>query len=673
MKVKNLSLNARMTLTINGVILVALTALIFLQVRQSYRSANEQAFKNGQEMAYRYANQVDAVLNGARLTADTMGQALEGMKLGWVDDRSLYNSLLSQVLRANTNYLAAWSVWEPDALDGKDKNFAGKSGHDQTGRFIPLWVHAGNDVQLDKLVDYTTPGAGDFYLLARNSDRETLLEPRHFNYSGQNSQVITVASPVHYNGSVVGVVGIDVPCEEIQKLVETIRPYGTGYASLITATGRFVANADREKIGTTLDDSATSQQVKQAVATGQVFADIVPASGSSEDVYKVVVPVPVGNTQARWSLAVNLPMTKILADARAAMYRAVLFGVVTLLVMMAVVIWLSRSIALPLKRIADDLHAAASLVEHASQQMQASSQALANGSQEQAASLEQTSASLNEMSAMTKQNAEDTLKANGLAKQAREAADKGADDIHAMNTAMAAIKTSSDDIAKIIKTIDEIAFQTNILALNAAVEAARAGEAGMGFAVVADEVRNLAQRSAQAARETSAKIEGAIARTAQGVQINDQVAATLNGIVAKAREVDELVARVSSASDEQIRGITQINSAVAQMDHVTQGNATSAEQSAAAAQELNAQAALMKQAVDQLTHLVGDVDKTTASPSSHTNGASNGHSAFSKKPLNHAPAVPFNGNGNGHRTLTKKSELTDRRREIPLDGDFKDF
>ena len=124
---KHLSLNARMTLTINGVILVALTVLIFLQVRQSYHSAREQAFKNGQETAYRYANQVEAALNGARLTADTMEQALEGMKLAWVDDRSLYNSLLSQVLRANTNFLAAWSVWEPDALDGKDKNFAGKS------------------------------------------------------------------------------------------------------------------------------------------------------------------------------------------------------------------------------------------------------------------------------------------------------------------------------------------------------------------------------------------------------------------------------------------------------------------------------------------------------------------------------------------------------------------
>ena len=131
------------------------------------------------------------------------------------------------------------------------------------------------------------------------------------------------------------------------------------------------------------------------------------------------------------------------------------------------------------------------------------------------------------MSTMTKRNAENAQKANDLAKQARTAADKGAGDMQAMTAAMEAIKVSSDDIAKIIKTIDEIAFQTNILALNAAVEAARAGEAGMGFAVVADEVRNLAQRSAQAAKETAAKIEGAIAKTAQGVEISGKVAKTL--------------------------------------------------------------------------------------------------------------------------------------------------
>ena len=206
---------------------------------------------------------------------------------------------------------------------------------------------------------------------------------------------------------------------------------------------------------------------------------------------------------------------------------------------------------------------------------------------------------------MTKRNSEHARQANELAKEAREAADKGVGDMQTMAAAMDAIKVSSDDIAKIIKTIDEIAFQTNILALNAAVEAARAGEAGMGFAVVADEVRNLAQRSAQAAKETAGKIEGAITKTGQGVEISAKVAAALTEIVSKVRQVDDLVTEVSGASREQTEGITQINTAVSQMDRVTQSNAATAEESAAAAEELNAQAEVMKQSVAELLQLVG--------------------------------------------------------------------
>lgn len=268
-------------------------------------------------------------------------------------------------------------------------------------------------------------------------------------------------------------------------------------------------------------------------------------------------------------------------------------------------IYLTRTLNRQLLRLAGALNSNSTEVATAANQVSQASQTLAEGSSEQAASIEETSASLEELSSMTRRNAENAQKANDIARQARAFADNGVGDMEAMNVAMGAIKASSDDIAKIIKTIDEIAFQTNILALNAAVEAARAGEAGMGFAVVADEVRNLAQRSALAAKETAAKIEGAISKSAQGVQISGKVAQTLNDIVSKARQVDELAAEVAGASREQTQGITQINSAVGQMDSVTQRNAASAEESAAAAQELNAQALVMKHSVNDLLKLVG--------------------------------------------------------------------
>ena len=201
-----------------------------------------------------------------------------------------------------------------------------------------------------------------------------------------------------------------------------------------------------------------------------------------------------------------------------------------------------------------------------------------------------------------------------LSGETRAAADAGNTDMIEMRQAMEAIKTSSNDIAKIIKTIDEIAFQTNILALNAAVEAARAGEAGAGFAVVADEVRALAQRSANSAKETASKIEVAIHNGDHGARASAKVAQSLDIIMAKARKVDELVAEIASASSEQNQGISQINTAVSQMDQVTQSNAANAEETAAAAEELTAQSVSLKETVGLLRLLVGGGDHALASP-----------------------------------------------------------
>ena len=323
-----------------------------------------------------------------------------------------------------------------------------------------------------------------------------------------------------------------------------------------------------------------------------------------------------------------------------------------------------------LNRTAASLSEGAGQVSSAAGQVTSSSQSLAQGASEQAASVEETSASLEETASMTKRNAENAQKANELAKQARSAAERGVHDMQSMSSAMNTIKNSSDEVAKIIKTIDEIAFQTNILALNAAVEAARAGEAGMGFAVVAEEVRNLAQRSAQAARETATKIEGALSSTAQGVQINGMVGEVLNEIATKVRQVDDLVSEVASASKEQTTGITQINTAVSQMDKITQSNAANAEECAAAAEQLNAQAAAMKHAVGDLTLLVSGNDgittdrlPTRAPLSVPGNGVaksfSNGKApAFSKRQAKPSPAP----------TLKNKARM-----EIPLEGEFKDF
>ena len=313
---------------------------------------------------------------------------------------------------------------------------------------------------------------------------------------------------------------------------------------------------------------------------------------------------------------------------------AILSGLAMVVALVQVV---TRPITRHLSQVANVLNASSAQVKVGSAQLTAASQSLAEGASDQAASLEETSSSLEEMSSMTRRNAETAGKVKELGSDARQAGDAGVEDMTALVSAMDAIKTSSSDIAKIIKTIDEIAFQTNILALNAAVEAARAGEAGAGFAVVADEVRNLAQRCAQAAKETAGKIEDAVQKSARGADISAKVAKSLEEIVAKARQVDQLSGEVAVASQEQSQGIAQLNTAVTQMDKVTQTNAATAEESAAVAQELTAQAEALKDAVSDLMRLVdgqgGQAGASASLVSASRLPGAKGKSATTRKPI----------------------------------------
>jgi len=504
---------------------------------------------------------------------------------------------------------------------------------------------------------------------------------------GQDSLVIGFSSPIKdVQGKIIGVWNNRAVFSLVEEIFasayQDLKSQGLASAelTLLDSTGRVLIDYDPQRLGgNTIVQHDPNILFRVNLADKGIEAAkqlVAGRSGGGRSLHArkniwqttgyTVSRGALGYSGLKWGVLVRVDEKESFAATRSIWQKTMwVLGLAAAGLFM--VAWiLGRSLSGPIMAGIESVREIGNQVASAADQVSACSQSLAEGASQQAASLQETSASLEEVSSMTKRNAENAQTAKELANQTRTAADSGATDMEAMHQAMGTIKISSDNIAKIIKTIDEIAFQTNILALNAAVEAARAGEAGMGFAVVADEVRNLAQRSAQAARETAEKIEDSIGKSRHGVQLSAKVSADLQEIVAKAHQVDELLGQIAHASQEQSQGISQVNTAVTQMDKVTQGTAASAEEGAGAAEELNSQAAVLKEAVADLSQLVGGTraqdNASTAIQAPASKPPRPG------KPESDARPAPYQHDGQSRRSQPKWS-----KEAIPMNGDFRDF
>ncbi len=755
-KLKNMKIGTKLVLTCASILTVIMVIAFSVMISVTSKASTQSALNSMTSLAQSDAGTIKALLEKPLNTARIIAQSMQNyQEIDNLDRRSYYNGIMRSVLEANEDILGIWTCWEPNALDGLDRQSKNDAGSDQTGRFIPYWHRFSGEITHDSLVDYEKEGIGDYYLLARDSENETILPPYEYEIDGEMVLLTTISVPIKdSNGKVVGVAGVDIALSNLQNIAFDNGGFRSAETFVLSNNGAYVINPYQDAAGTLFTDAdpARTAAVLSAIAAGTFYQDEGISKSTGNEVNSVFVPIYIGNTTTPWSVAVELENSEIMAATRQMtiimvliMSALLIFTIAALLLIVRItinkpiretadfakalasgsldetvviksldeigqlksildnevrsafknieraqvvsekqriysyeqvdklVVNLERlangelfcdmivtegdedtkdiyqlyanisdnmhrsvdaingyiadisrvlgelsngnlnvsigseykgdfirlkdsinGIVVSLNEVLGEINAAADQVAAGTMHVSGGSQEISQGATEQASAIEQLTATVTKIAEQTRQNALSANQANEISVSAKDSALEGNEQMKALLQAMQDIHGAASSINKIIKVIDDIAFQTNILALNAAVEAAHAGAHGRGFAVVAEEVRNLAAKSAGAAQETKDLIQGSIKMTENGTRIADQSAAALDNIVQRVGKTVDLVSEIALASNQQATAITEINRGIEQMSQVVQANSATAEEAAAASEELSGQADLLK-------------------------------------------------------------------------------
>ena len=632
------------SLSLNGKICAAATALVVLSLAvtatvtgiRSSASAEAAAMNlartSAREVAgtlqARIATNLSAVINLSAAMRSTRGanQTLA---------RDQINEMVKATLAGSDDLIGAAVTWEPNALDGKDAEFAGKQPlYDASGRFMPYWTRTpSGTLHVEPIVFDSAPGANDWYDIPKRSGKVFFTEPYIYPVDGKPTLMASLVSPIMIGGQFKGTASADFMLTRLGKILAELKVIEGGKLTLISSGGLYASHPVAEKLGKKADDlpPAALERIRQ----GQTYE-----YEDDQGTVHLLQPLFIHAETAPWSVQLTFPKRVATAPARELLLYTLIVSLVCAVATAFILITVVFSLTEPLRKLGErmtalaggdadlsvklevsgndelavigtgfnqfvgNIHdvllqvsASAENVERGSSEISHGNSDLSARTEQQASALEETAASVEELTSTVKENADNARQANQLADSASAVAQRSGAVVAQVVATMASINESSSKIVDIISVIDGIAFQTNILALNAAVEAARAGEQGRGFAVVASEVRSLAQRSAAAAKEIKVLIDDSVGKVADGSRLVDEAGSTMDEVVASVRRVTEIMSEITVATAEQSQGITQVNQAITEMDGVTQQNAALVEQAAAAAESLKEQAATLAQAV----------------------------------------------------------------------------
>lgn len=636
-----MKLRTRMLVVILGSITIFLASMMtYISIttkEEALDSARTLAMTTSEKIGTLVQAELDDVMNSAR----TLAVSLVGMKETDITNRAAVNEILRRNLEANPSWKGLWTLWEPDAFDGQDADYINKLGSDYSGRLMSYWARTDSGLEHTPIEDYEQEGEGDFYLLAKNSGKEIIMDPYVFKVGNEDVMMTSLVVPIIDNGKTVGVVGVDISLAHLQSVMDQFKLFDTGYAHIYSNTGVIVTSPEDGLMGQTMGKAYPGETVPlilDAIREGKVYVEEDP------DLYKLYTPIKTGLTETPWSAAIIIPMKEITANSEAMTRSVIVAGVVTLLAMGAVVILLTSSIVKPLgssvaigefmskgdftqkvpaaylrrsdeigtlsrvfaqllesmKEMIGKVNMNAASVAAASQQLSAGAEELAVGSSNQAESVQTVSELFQEWSNAINSVASDASAASELVNQTSGIASEGSgivqQSVEGMNRVrehVTRLEADSQRIGEIIEVIDDIAKQTNLLALNATIEAARAGDQGRGFAVVADEVRKLAERSGGATKQIADIIKGMQKNTADsveavqhGVVYTEKAGEAFAHITSMVNESAGKVMDIAAASEEQAAQAAEVATAIETISSSTEETAATSEESAATAQSL---------------------------------------------------------------------------------------
>ncbi len=357
----DLKLRTKLLLSIGSVAFIAFAITIGYISNSFSKLAEKEALDKAKEVTYRYGNKVEAEIGVAMDAARTLAQSFQGMKRQGVPPRDMLDGVLKNVLLDNPRFLAVWTCWEPDALDGLDLDFAHSVGHDETGRFVPYWHRLKGDIEVEPLKDYAVKGKGDYYLVPRDSGEETIFDPQPFTVDDKQNLKTVLVTPIKFKDKVVGAVGVEVPLATFNPMVKSIKLFKDGYGFLVANNGVLAAHGTQHNLmGRTLASFDFKADTINAVKRGVEKTLHLVSAVTKKKTFYTFVPITIGNAKAKWSLGTNVPLDNILEEAIRVRNNTIYIGLFAVLLLFIMVYFLAGTVSKPVTQIAEVVNKVAS-------------------------------------------------------------------------------------------------------------------------------------------------------------------------------------------------------------------------------------------------------------------------------------------------------------------------